>query len=334
MYKRMVAMSVVVLATVSPTMADHESQFLPNVKRVLFLGDSITFAGQYIDDITAYVATRFPERRIEFFNLGLSSETVSGLSEPGHGKGVYPRPMLRDRLERVLKGVRPDLVVACYGMNDGIYAPFDEGRFVKFKEGILHLRSAASETGAKIVHITPPPFDPEPIKNRTVPSDQNNYSSVKPYESYDEVLDRYSQWLLEQRANGWVVVDVHGPLRDHLKNHRQREPDYRLAADGIHLNAEGHWLMARKILAAFGAADGVETMDSVEKMLGESSQRNELLSLVTERNQLLRNAWLTSTGHKRPGIAAGLPLHEAERKAAAITSQLEIIVQRKPSGGR
>src|SRR5438552_2439213 len=50
-------------------------EMLPGAKRVLFLGDSITYSGQYVEIIEAYFATRFPDRPIEFLNLGLPSET-------------------------------------------------------------------------------------------------------------------------------------------------------------------------------------------------------------------------------------------------------------------
>ena len=70
-----------------------------------------------------------------FSTSGLPSETVSGLSEPGHAGGAFPRPDLHERLERVLEQTRPDLIVACYGMNDGIYHPFTEARFEKYQAG-------------------------------------------------------------------------------------------------------------------------------------------------------------------------------------------------------
>ena len=56
-------------------------------------------------------------------NLGLPGETVTGLSEPGH---PFPRPNVHERFGRVLAGGKPDLVFACYGMNDGIYYPFSD----------------------------------------------------------------------------------------------------------------------------------------------------------------------------------------------------------------
>src|SRR5436190_1960350 len=69
----------------------HAEEFLPGVKRILFLGDSITHAGQYVDYFEAYLAVRFPDRQFEVINVGLSSETVSGLTEEGHAGGKFPR---------------------------------------------------------------------------------------------------------------------------------------------------------------------------------------------------------------------------------------------------
>ena len=87
--------------------------------------------------LEAYFVTRYPGRTIEFINVGLPSETVSGLSEEGHAGGQFPRPDLHERLGRVLEQIRPDLVFACYGMNDGIYLPFNEERFeVQTRDGM------------------------------------------------------------------------------------------------------------------------------------------------------------------------------------------------------
>jgi hypothetical protein len=91
----------------------------------------------------------------EFLDLGLPSETVSGLTEPGHAGRQFPRPVLRERLGRVLDGTKPDLIVACYGMNDGIYHSFSEARFERFKEGMRFLRESAATKGAKMLHVTP-----------------------------------------------------------------------------------------------------------------------------------------------------------------------------------
>lgn len=62
---------------------------LPAEKRVLFLGDSITQGGGYIEFIEAALIAQHPESKYEIIPLGLSSETVSGLSEDGHAGGAF-----------------------------------------------------------------------------------------------------------------------------------------------------------------------------------------------------------------------------------------------------
>ena len=194
----------------------------PEVGRVIFLGDSITYSGQYVADLELVCRTRLPERDLELLNLGLPSETVSGLTEPGHADGQFSRPDLHERLDRVLSETKPDLVIACYGMNDGIYYPFNEERFAAFRAGIEKLRAKVQAAGVRIILLTPPVFDPVPIRQRTLPAGRAEYR--QPYEGYNEVLDRYSEWLLGQRTKGWEVIDVHGPMNDYLKARRRRSP--------------------------------------------------------------------------------------------------------------
>ena len=76
---------------------------LEGVRRVVFLGDSITYVGQYIEYTETLLRLSDPSHRCEMLDLGLPSETISGLSEPGHAGGKFPRPDLHERLERVLE---------------------------------------------------------------------------------------------------------------------------------------------------------------------------------------------------------------------------------------
>lgn len=106
-------------------------------RRWLFLGDSITQNGTYVDYIETWLLLNEPDAP-EIIDLGLSSETVSGHSEPDH---PFPRPDLHQRLDKVLKRTKPKRVIACYGMNCGIYHPFSKARFNAYKEGIRKLIS-------------------------------------------------------------------------------------------------------------------------------------------------------------------------------------------------
>src|SRR4051812_3066572 len=197
------------------------SPTVPNAKRIVFLGDSITYSGEYVSRVEARLLLSEPKRDYEILNLGLPSETVSGLSEPGHAGGAFPRPNLHERLDRALQKFKPDLVLACYGMNDGIYYPFSEERFAAFTNGILRLREKVIAHGAAIIHITPPTFDAVPLKGKTLGPGLPEYR--QPFEGYDSVLERYSEWLLEQRKNGWSVIDVHGPMKRFLAEMRVKD---------------------------------------------------------------------------------------------------------------
>src|SRR5690606_17748012 len=120
---------------------------LSDAKQILFLGNSITYAGDYVTLFESFYLTPNPASTAEVINVGLPSETVSGLSEPGHADGAFPRPWLFSRLNSVLEKTQPDVVFACYGMNDGIYLPFDEERFTAYKVGMERLRAELKRAG-------------------------------------------------------------------------------------------------------------------------------------------------------------------------------------------
>ncbi len=305
-----------VLLSQSGTSCCAQSPFPANVRRVVFLGNSITYAGTYVTYVDAYLSTRYPQKKFDFINVGLPSETVSGLSEDGHADGKFPRPDLHERLARVLALTKPDLVFASYGMNDGIYLPFDEGRFQQFKDGINWLHNEVIRSGAQIIHLTPPVYD-----------------ELKGHKTgYAAVLDRYSDWLLSQKtAQNWSVIDVHYPMKQFLEAHRKVDSAYAiagfaLAEDGVHPGQAGHWIMAKRILLGLGEK-AVATAPDIQSAMVTVPNAAQLLKLISERQSIMKDAWLTTAGHKRPGMKVGLPLDEAKAKAAELTAQIKSLIR-------
>lgn len=292
----------------TPSLREHLSQ--PSAK-VLFLGDSITFAGQYIaviDTVLAIDRAKSGGRTgATFYNLGLGSEGVTGLTEPDH---PFPRPNVHDRLERALTKVQPDLVVACYGMNDGIYHPYSDERFAAYQDGTNKLIAAVEATGAKLVLMTPPPFDPVPVRKKLVGLDAPEFGYKTVYERYEEeVIARYAEWILAQADRVDGVVDLHRLLSGFLAAKRAEDPNYSLTGDGVHPNFNGHLVMARAIL-------GLDETPSFE------GNENKLYKLVETRSRLRRNAWLQHVGHKRPGAPKALSLDELAVEIKKLDAQI------------
>lgn len=292
----------------------------PKIKRIVFLGNSITWQANYVNDVIACLTAYYPNRHFEFINVGLPSETVSGLSEPGHAGGAFPRPDLHERLQRVLDQIKPDLVFADYGINDGIYMPFDQDRFQKFKDGIRWLHNEVVKSGVDIIHITPPVFD--------------ELRGGDP--GYAAVIDQYAQWLLSmRRSDGYKVIDVHFPMKKYLEAHRKADAEFNLdgfalTTDGVHPGEVGHWIMARQILLYLGCSQVAKSPDILHA-LANTPNPAKLLKLVTDRQNMLRDAWLTATRYKRPGLPVGLPLDEAIRKADEMGKSIDSVLQHSDS---
>jgi lysophospholipase L1-like esterase len=314
-FRRALILTVCGLLAISLHAADAPALLPPELAkahRVVVLGDSITYAGNYVDFIEAAIRLRDPAWRGEIVEIGLPSETVSGLSEPGHADGRFLRPDLHERLDRVLAQLKPDCVIACYGMNDGIYLSFANDRFEKFKEGILWLREKVAAAHATLIHLTPPVYDPKPAKGK--------------HADYNEVLDRYSDWLLAQRSKGWNVIDIHGPMKAELAARRAKNAEFFFAKDGVHPDRLGHAIMARAILTAWNFPPELANAP----LQWVDGKPPKWLQSVSARRKLLADAWLTATGHKRPGMARGKPVAEAEEEAAKLDEKIRAEMAEAP----
>lgn len=287
-------------------LASDRMAMLTRAKRVVLLGDSITYAADQWSYVDAWLQAKSPDHRPPLINVGLPSETVSGLSEDGHAGGRFPRPVLAERLERVLDVTKPDLVFACYGINCGIYQPYDETRFERYKTGIQQLKKQVEAAHAKLILITPPTFD-----------DQRQDNAF----SYDAVMSRYSAWLVAQREQGWIVIDLHGPMARALAERRTADADFTFQPDAVHPNSAGHWLIASEIIRWLGDDESAD-LATADEMLKKNRVSSEQYRAIRKRMHLLRDAYLSAAGHKRPGVKAGLPLDQAESQAEDLSKRL------------
>ena len=229
-------------------------------KKILFLGDSITaYDSGYVHIIDSALKKQNPENFPHIINGGKCSETVSGLSEIYH-PGV--RPCLFARLDNELERQKPDWVVACYGMNCGIYHPFDKSRFEAYKNGINELVKRVRTYGSHLILLTSPPYAKKEMKfpkdidattqNKLISQaneksrieaikNPNKYGFQTPYIHYDYVMETYATWLLtlNDQEDVWVI-DLRKALLPRLKETHRR--------DSIHPNKIGHDIMANSFL--------------------------------------------------------------------------------------
>jgi lysophospholipase L1-like esterase len=305
-------------------LAPDAQALLQDVRRIVFLGDSITQKGDYVADVECWLLGRGVD--VEVLNLGLGSETATDLTpqeNEGHlKKHGFGRPCVSERLGRVLAETKPDLLFACYGMNDAALPPGEAG-LRRFAEAVTRLRDQALASGVKHVVLCTPPVHDNKSDAASDPSDQQ--------------LARYSEWLVGKRNDGWSVVDIHTPMRTALDAARQSNPAFLFAEDGVHPNREGHWLMAREILRqAFGEKPSdLYCSEQLFPFLGA-----EIRDLVRQRQIVLFNAWMTQIGHTRPNVPGGPQakpgpaMAEAQKSTATLSDQLRkkltLVVPRTP----
>jgi lysophospholipase L1-like esterase len=283
---------------------------------VLVLGDSITQDGRYVSFLQYYLSSA--GQKCDLISIGLGSETVSGLSEPDH---PYPRPCVFERLDRALKAVKPSVVLACYGMNDGIYHPAAPERLAAFNTGLHQLIEKVRATGAQLVLITPPVFDPLPLAAKTVPATAEKFGYGSPYAGYDNVLAGFAAAEVALNEPGVTVIDLHTPMAEALASHRKQDPAFSFARDGVHPSDTGHLFMAHIIATGLGLILSPTETDATLAQL----RTDALFSLVREQRELRSEAWLPFVGYTRGQTFKSASVDATERTVLRLAQQIDAL---------
>ncbi|MEI7946723.1 MAG: SGNH/GDSL hydrolase family protein [bacterium] len=268
-------------------------------KRVAVLGDSITQGGTYVSLVSYYLDRLYPTKNFDIYSLGLSSETVSGLSEESHIKHGFARPCLFERLDRLLAKVKPEVVIACYGMNCGIYQPLDDARFNAFKSGVSNLIERCTKAGAKtVILVTPPLYD---------------FKKDDPMAFYDGVLGSYGAWEQTIKIPGVYIIDLHSVMR----KVRNEKPDAVISNDRIHPGEEGHLLMAKTILKGLGVIVPEEDLATIKK--------DPLFNLVAKRRAMRANGWMPYIGYSRGKTFRADSVEKTEADAKKLQDEINAL---------
>jgi len=192
--------------------------------------------------------------------------------------------------------VKPEVVFACYGINDGIYQPLDEARFKAFQDGVNKLLDQCQAAGVKQVYLVTPP-----IYDATTKQGEFNY---------DSVMTAYAGWEMQLKRPGLTVIDLHAAMR---KARDARTEVF--SRDRIHPGDDGHLLMARTILAGAGVA----TPDVAAK----DAMADPLFKAVDQLRKYRAAKWMAHVGYTRERVVAPTPLADAEEQVAKLQAKVD-----------
>ena len=205
--------------------------------RVCFIGDSITHGGQYHSFIHLFYATRFPERKWEFANAGVSGDTAAGAVR---------------RFDWDIAPHQPTVATIMLGMNDvsrGLYGAGKTGAQMEAQRkacldshaaNMRKLATLLTQAGCKLIFITPSIYD-QTGRMKT----ENNLG----------VNDALGKCGANARALakefGGTVVDFNGPMTAINLRGQAKNPAFTIVGpDRVHPGSVGHLIMAYLFLKA------------------------------------------------------------------------------------
>lgn len=210
-----------------------------------FIGDSITHVEyssiNYVEFLYNYYLSRFPDRRVEFRNLGVSSYKVSDILN------IYDE-------DPAFKGINKAVILL--GMNEALEKVPAEG-YIGNMELLINRLKRSGLDKKDILLLSPTPYDQTCNAN----FDKNG----NPYRLTDDTLTEYTEQLAG-KAEEWGVcyIDLHTPLLELTQEIQKESKDNTITIwDCVHPSAMGEMAMAYYILKAQGASETVARVTSV-----------------------------------------------------------------------
>lgn len=318
-FQRRLYLALLLLISSSIFLAQDNENILLRGKRILVLGDSITQDGTYVSFMEYYLESLYPGKKFDIISIGLGGETTCGLTEPGH----FKRPCIFSRLDSALSEIKPKIVFACYGMNDGLYNPQSPKRFQAYKDGILKLIKKIKASGARVIILTPTVFDPLRIPEKVLKDDTAGYTYSKPYYKYDNVLAYYNSWIMSLEIKDVQTIDLHTPMKKYLSKRRKVDPEFFINKDGIHPTPFGHLFMTKIILDNIGIPVSIKDLDNEFKR----DTSNTLFKLINKQRQIRSKGWLEYIGYTTRKTVKINNIDSTEIKVGELQMQIDKLRQ-------
>jgi lysophospholipase L1-like esterase len=227
---------------------------------VVMIGDSITEQHLYSNYVEMWTVLRFPAWKLTFRNTGIGGDTSTG------GNSRFQRDVLAHK---------PTALTVDFGMNDGGYGGFNQGRYRPYMNGLQGMANQAKAAKIRVAWVTPQPLDtgdPGPTA----------------LTGYNQTLERFSAGVKEiAEKNGGLFVDQFHPYLAVLDRARSQAPDHYnriTGGDAVHPGPPGQALMAASILKGLNFPSLVVSVAIDANKKSVTASQNCKVGEVTEKD--------------------------------------------------
>ena len=221
-------------------------------ERVACWGDSITHGGYYVQMLSDFYLTRYPDREVRIYNAGVSGDNAGDALS---------------RFDDDVRRRRPSVVTIMFGMNDswrdGLYSPAKmtnaaHRAALPAQEAACYTNYVANMTRlaervrtelpeARLMFLTPTPYDETAVATakRTTPALKGTAAALARFADAGRRL---------AAQTGGEVVDWNKSVSALVAARQAQDPDFSFVRnDRVHPEAPGHLFMTYEFLKAQGA---------------------------------------------------------------------------------
>lgn len=228
--------------------------------RVCFIGDSITHNNGYVSHIVGYYRENLPERKVKFYNCGVSG---------GNLDTVF------SNFEGDIMRHNPTHAVIMIGINDSYRGALTEfpkneryavlkNAYDEYKANLKKLYNMLNDRGVEVILCTPTPYF------------EYTESDVEPLRGGYALMLGYAEFVRAfAKEKGLKLCDYHAYITEIAQLETLVNPDH------VHPNPDGHFYMAKHFL-------GFQGYD-----LGENREIPGFLDAWREKVAKVRDIWAT-----------------------------------------
>lgn len=241
---------------------------------ICFLGDSITYGGQFHEFLQLFYVTRYPFLELTFLNSGISGDNAADM--------IY-------RFEEDVLVSNPTHIFLMTGMNDvqrTLYTReivsqeiIQRREFVlqEFKKNFKLLAELIKESEITPILLTPSIYD--------------QYSDLKTENNLgcNDALIEGSNYISElARQNNYKVVDINQKMMDVMLNGLKDNPSFTvIGKDRVHPETTGNFIMFYEIISSLEIQNDISKLSlDITKDYSVVSENSKIENLSINENNI------------------------------------------------